>query len=116
VDIKASYTIDARDPQTQSMFVYGDPTDTTALKFREAVPESWVKQKVALTAGYHILQETQLTVGYTFEDAQRDFAITHHAQDNEASIKVQSSLATNVTGSLGYVHADRTASAPDFSL
>ena len=116
VDIKASYTIDARDPQTQSMFVYGDPTDTTALKFREAVPESWVKQKVALTASYHILQETQLTVGYTFEDAQRDFAITHHAQDNEASIKVQSSLATNVTGSLGYVHADRTASAPDFSL
>ncbi|MGC9953766.1 MAG: MtrB/PioB family decaheme-associated outer membrane protein [Rhizomicrobium sp.] len=116
LDIKASYTIDARDPQTRSMWIYGDPTDTTALKYREAVAESWTKQDFVLTAGYHILPETRVTVGYAFRDAHRGNAITHDTQDSEESVKLQSTLATNVTGSLGYVHSDRTASAPDWSL
>src|ERR1019366_2702097 len=52
LNLKASYKIDARDPQTNPMLIYGDPTDTTALKFREAVPESWTKQDISLTADY----------------------------------------------------------------
>ena len=116
LDIKAAYTIDERKPQTDPMWIYGDPTDTTALKYREAVPESWTKQQFVLTAGYRLIHDTKLTLGYTYRDANRTNAITHEARDNEESIKLQSTLHETVTASLGYVHAERTASAPDFSL
>lgn len=116
LDIKASYKIDARDPQTSPMMIYGDPTDTTALKYRQAVPESWTKQELTLTAGYHILPETRLTLGYTFRDAQRSNAITRLAQDSEMSAKLHSALGSGWTASLDYLHADRTTSAPDYSL
>ncbi len=116
LNIKASYTVDARSPQTNSMWIYGNPTDNTSLKYRQAVPESWTKQTIVLTAGYDILQDTRITVGYTFRDALRSNAITRSAQDNEASVKVHSVLSSNVMGSLSYVHAERTASAPDWSL
>ncbi|MGA7673593.1 MAG: MtrB/PioB family decaheme-associated outer membrane protein [Rhizomicrobium sp.] len=116
LDLRASYTIDARDPQTSAMWIYGDPTDNTSLKYREAVPESWTKQDVVLTAGYHILPDTRVTVGYAFRAEHRGNAITHDTQENEESVKVISTLATNVTASLGYVHSDRTASTPDYSL
>ncbi|MDE2184488.1 MAG: MtrB/PioB family decaheme-associated outer membrane protein [Alphaproteobacteria bacterium] len=116
LDIKASYSIDARDPQTKPMWIYGNPTDNTSLKYREAVPESWTKQEVALSAGYHILPATRVTVGYVFRDARRSNAITRHTSESEESVKFDSTLATDVTASLGYVHSDRTASAPDYSL
>jgi len=116
LDIRVSYTIDVRDPHTHAMWIYGDPTDTTALKFREAVPESWTKQDFVVTAGYHITPSTRVTVGYTFRDAHRGNAITHNARDNEVSAKIYSTFTEGVTGSLGYVHSDRTASAPDYSL
>ncbi len=128
LNVKASYTIDVRDPQTSSQWIYGDPTDTaaanpnvtgaagTSLKFRQAVPESWTKQTVALEAGYQVLHNTRLTVGYAYRDFDRENAITHHTADNEGSVKVNQTFSSNLMGSLGYVHADRTASAPDFSL
>lgn len=116
LDVRASYTIDVRDPQTKAMWIYGDPTDTTVLKYREAVPESWTKQAFVLTAGYHVLSSTRVTVGYTYRNEHRGNAITHDTQENEESVKVISTLETGVSGSLGYVHSDRTASAPDYSL
>jgi len=116
LDLRASYTIDARDPRTNAMWIYGNPTDNISLKYREAVPESWTKQKVEISAGYHVLPETRVTVGYTFRDDHRGNAITHDTRENEESVKVISTMATGVTGSLGYVHSDRTASAPDYSL
>lgn len=116
LDVKASYTIDIRDPHTSSMFIYGDPTDTTALKFRQAVPESWTKQTFTATANYHILPETRIGIGYTFRDANRDNAITHQATDNEFTADVHSQLSDSFTGMLSYLHAERTTSAPDWSL
>lgn len=116
LNVKASYKIDARDPNTSPMWIYGDPTDTTALKYREAVPESWTKQEASLTADYHVLSETVVSAGYTFRDAVRSNAITHVAVDNEFTTAVRSALSTDITGSLNYLHANRTASAPDYSL
>ncbi|MDE1985732.1 MAG: MtrB/PioB family decaheme-associated outer membrane protein [Alphaproteobacteria bacterium] len=116
LDVRASYKIDVRDPQTKAMWIYGDPTDTTSFKYREAVPESWTKQEVELTAGYHVLESTRVTVGYTYRNEHRGNAITHDTQENAESVKVNSTLPNGITGSLGYVHSDRTASTPDYSL
>jgi len=116
LNVKASYKIDARDPRTAPMWIYGDPTDTTALKYREAVPESWTKQEFSLTADYHVLPETQASVGYTLRDTVRSNAITHVAVDNELTANIRSSLSSEITGSLSYLHANRTASTPDYSL
>jgi hypothetical protein len=98
------------------MWIYGDPTDTTALKHRQAVPEGWTKQGIALEAGYRIVPSTKATVGYAFRDNERSDAITHQTQENEGSLKVHTTFAPNLSGSVGYVHNERTASAPDYSL
>jgi MtrB/PioB family decaheme-associated outer membrane protein len=120
LDLKASYTIDVRDPQTPSYWIMGvsgdAATNQQGVKYREAVPESWTKQKAVLSAGYHVLPQTQVTASYTFQDDQRANAITHHAQDNQESIKVQSALWEDTTGWLSYSHSDRSASAPDYTL
>ena len=129
IDFRASYTVDVRDPHQAPMWIFGNPTDglqnaakdgdgayTSAL-YRRAVPESWTKQKVTVSAGYHLARDTTLTATYTFRDDRRGNAITHHARDNEESARLQTALWNNtVTGSLTYTHADRNASAPDFSL
>ena len=128
-DLRAGYTVDVRDPHTAAMWIFGDPTDAiqngartaaggyASIKYREAVPEGWTKQKLTASAGYHLLPETTLTATYTFRDDRRSNAITHHAQDSEESVKAQTALFNDsVTGSISYTHADRTASAPDYSL
>ncbi len=137
--LKASYTLDARDTQTKPMGIYGDPTDAltpTTINLssstpgngcvplatcttpwqRLAVPESWTKQTFAVSAEYHVTSSTRITAGYTFKDDERTNAITHRTQENAESVKIFSSFAPDMTASLGYVHSDRTASAPDFSL
>lgn len=128
LNVKASYTVDAREPMTAAQWIYGDPTDTaaanpnvtgnagTSLKYREAVPESWVKQTLVLEAGYKVLPDTRVTLNYTLRDAERENAITHHTLDNEGSIKVNQTITNELMASLRYLHADRSASAPDFSL
>jgi len=115
-DFKVSYTADARDAQTTPMWIYGDPTDTTALKYREAVPESWLKQNIDIEAAYHFTPSTRVQVGYKFSDAQRTNAITHRTTENEETVKLTSTFTPAWTGWIGFSHSDRTASAPDYSL
>ncbi len=116
LNLKASYSIDMRTPEMSPVWIYGDATDSNALRLREAVQEQWTKQDMVLEAGYHVLDSTRVTLGYAYRDADRENAITHHTGDNEGSIRVNSTLTPNLIGILGYVHAERTASAPDFSL
>ena len=138
LDIKVSYTLDSRDTQTSPMAIYGDPTDAitpTTINFtpapvgsgcsttpcavpwqRLAVPESWTKQSVVLEANYRIDPTTRITVGYTFKDDHRTNAITRQAETNEESVKIYTTAIPDVVAWVGYVHSDRTASAPDFSL
>ena len=116
LDVRASYTINVRDPQTKAMWIYGDPTDDISLQYRQAVPESWNKQAFVLDAGYYVLSSTRINVGYAYRDAHRGHAITRDTRENEESIKIHSMLSPSIIGSLGYVHSNRTASAPDWSL
>lgn len=124
-DVKFNYTVDRRDPHTHAMWIYGDPTDAVDnihnIKFREAVPEAWTKQTASLSGIWHMARNTSLTLGYTWRDADRTNAITHHAIDNEEQVKLQHTFGnggswSNGMASLGYVHAERSASAPDFSM
>jgi len=114
-DFKATYTADGRDAQTKPMWIYGDPTDTTALKYRQAVPESWLKQTLAVDTGYHFSSSTRVTAGYTHRDAQRTNAITHRAIEDEETVKFYATVA-EWTGWVGVSHSIRSASTPDFSL
>ncbi len=116
LNLKASYSIDMRSPEMSPQWIYGDATDGNALKLREAVQEQWTKQDMVLEAGYHVLDNTRVTLGYAYRDADRENAITHHTGDNEGSIKVNTMFTPTLLGNLNYVHAERTASAPDFSL
>ena len=115
-DVKVSYTVDVRDPQTHAMWIYGNPTDNTSLKYRQAVPEGWTKQAFAISAGYRILESTRLSVGYTFRDDHRTNAITHVARESQETARLQSTLFEGVEGTIDYAHSERSASAPDWSL
>jgi len=138
LDVKLSYTLDARDTQTDPMAIYGDPTDAitpTTINFtpapvgsgctttpcavpwqRLAVPESWTKQSVVLEADYRIDPTTRVSFGYRFRDDHRTNAITHQTETNEESVKVYTSAIPDVVAWVDYVHSDRSASAPDFSM
>ncbi len=116
LDVRAAYSIDTRDPSTNSMWIYGDATDSYSLKYREAVPESWTKQQFNLRLGYHLMPETRVTAEYAYRNDHRRHAITHDTEENSGAIAIRSMLTDKVTGSLGYTYSDRTASAPDFAL
>lgn len=137
---KLVYSIDARDPSTKTMAIYGDPTDAvtpTAINIsggnpanhctptsvtcatpwqRIAVPESWTKQVLTVSGDYHFDDSAKATLGYRFNDDERTHAITHHTQDNTGFAKFDADPLPGMTVALGYSYSDRTASAPDFSL
>jgi len=116
LDIRAAYSVDARDPTTKAMWIYGDATDSYSLKYREAVPESWTKQDFSLRVGYRLMPQTRVTAQYDYRNAHRGHAITHDTDENAASLGVHTMLTDTVSGSLSYAYSDRTASAPDYSL
>lgn len=119
VDTRLSYTVDDRQSNTPNKLqVVGDPTDsrTSAAKYRDAIAVSWLKNTVAAEAGYRVLDNTKLTVGYNLRTVTRSEAMVHNTVENEATAKLRTTFTPEVTGSLGYSHSIRSASAPDYSV
>ncbi len=116
-DARLSYTIDERQPNTpRRNQIYGDAADTNTYSIRSAVPMAWTKQTFAAEAGYRILPSTKATIGYNLRFVDRSEAIVHSSTENEFTAKLRTTFTPDVTGSLGYNHSIRQASAPDYSF
>jgi MtrB/PioB family decaheme-associated outer membrane protein len=138
MDLRASYTVDDRQSDTGNRNLWGDARDSaptqstvvsagagapgpvvttsTGLTFRTAESNSWVKQTANAEAGYRVLPSTKVVVGYNYRQVDRTDAITAQTKENEGYIKISSTFAEGLTGSLRYNHSDRTASDPNYSF
>jgi MtrB/PioB family decaheme-associated outer membrane protein len=118
-DIRAEYAFDMRDVDTSSYGIsgmthglelgnFGPP----ALAGEYSVPQQWSKQKAIVEAGYRILHDTKVTVGYNFSAVDRSVAQVGRNNENTGLVKITQSIpAANVTATAQYSHSDRTASA-----
>ncbi len=110
LNVRASYTIDDRDnlsPRNNYVFNLGD---VAAASSQFNLPYSFMHQTAKLEAGYRVLPETKVTLGYTFDDTHRSYADTGDVTENTFLAKVRSAFDDGLSGSLGYSHAIRVAS------
>lgn len=124
LDLKASYGIEGREVGSNPLSLYGAgyfEAETNSIYFGHynTKNQNWTKQKVGLEAGYHVLDNTKLTVGYTYDDVRRDAgdAVTTgapvgywvgHSDENTASVKVSNTFFSHLTNSVSYEHGVRT--------
>lgn len=120
-DVRAFYGIDGRDSGdgTRSFYGSGHPA-TTSTSLYNIVEQSWTKQKAGVEAGYKVLPDTKLTVGYTYEDVHRDlgdgtFGTTSgvgywvgHSGQNTVSARLNNNSIQNLNTSLSYEHTVRS--------
>jgi len=110
-DTKLSYTIDARDSGSNSPLAItgiSGLNDTTATRTIYALPQSWTKQTAKAEAGYSLFAGTRVTLGYTFNNTERSFALVRQSQENTVSARINSSFGGAYSWMLGYEHGIRT--------
>ncbi len=119
-DLRLAYTIDTRSNNTNTLNpvdgLRSDAGSASKIMYRTPLNESWVKQTAQVTAGYRILPSTKLTLGYTWRDTERSDALIKSSSENEVAAKVRTTFSDETTGSVGYTHAIRAASAPNFAI
>lgn len=126
-NLRAAYTLDQRD--NRSARTYQEPPyradGTSAFNGGTAyaagstlgrgvhfnAPYSSLSQRADLEVGYRVLKSTKVTLDYNFKDTQRDYAVTARNQESTMGGRVQSTLASGLTGTLGYARGIRQATA-----
>ena len=121
LNLLASYGFDVRDNNTpvhsvayslngaapSGPFVSdGQNTDGTAVT--RSVPYAFTKQTAKVEAGYNILSETKITVSDTYSIKDSRYLAIDRNNENAATARVNSQLASNLEGSLGATHSVRT--------
>jgi MtrB/PioB family decaheme-associated outer membrane protein len=126
-DFRLSYTIDDKQDNSAQIFIpatangattkgitapYGmiaaDATGTNDVPIAN-LPVSLLTQTAKADASYTIVPGTKVSLNYAYIDKQRDYSVTDHNHENSAGARVNSSLGTDLNGSLGYTHSVRTA-------
>ena len=117
LDVRLSYTIDNHDNLTdpqrvQSFYVDSFRTyaDEIGVGAAAGVPNfiySTDVQTANAQAGYRILPQTKLTVGYTFKDTTRKASDVDHNQEHTFSGRVNSYLFCGMNGMVSIDHSIR---------
>lgn len=119
LDVKIGYGVDGRQPENNPVKIYGSGTfeaegnSVTAASYIQQ--QSWTKQNATVEAGYRILPNTKLTLGYRFDDTDRSAGTAPittgvwvgHSTQNTLSAKVAVTPVSNVNSSLTYEHTVR---------
>ena len=119
LDVRLSYTIDNHDnlsdPQSIQSF-YADSFQSYAQDpggaAANGVPNfiySTNIQTAKAEAGYRILPQTKLTLGYQFKDVTRKSSEVDHSSENMFSGRVNSYLFCGMNGMVSFDHSDRQA-------
>lgn len=121
LDLKASYTVDDYDNDTGTQRIIASYVDS-ASKFGGSLGTSIANpallgnnfiystdnQTAKLEAGYRVLPQTKVTLGYTYKIINRKLSEVDHAHENAEFARVNSALPLGMNGSLGYEHSVRT--------
>ncbi|WP_158240499.1 MtrB/PioB family outer membrane beta-barrel protein [Telmatospirillum siberiense] len=128
LDLKATYAIEGREVGSNPLSLYGAgyfEAASNSIWYNQyhTKNQNWTKQKVAMEAGYHVLDSTKVTVGYAYDDVRRDAGVTAttgasaggaigywvgHSSENTASMKVSNTSIAKLTNSVAYEHGVRT--------
>ena len=116
LDIRANYVYDNQDNETPRdiyRLVVNDSANQGALVSSNArinTPYSFSTHRFTMDAGYRLLPATKLTFGYKYEQRDRDFTEVASTDEHTGRVKLWSSLGTNASGWVEYVHAERDGS------
>ncbi len=115
VDLRASYTIDDRDNETQRQllnFVENDRLSTSTSAWTLGVltaPYSFINQTGRVEGSYKIIPQLKATAGFEYENRTRTFAESDHSKETKEYGKLSSDLWGLGDASLTYTHAVRRA-------
>lgn len=119
LDVRLSYTIDKHDNLTdpqriQSFYVDSFRTYANEIGANAAlgVPNFIYAtdiQTARAEAGYRILPQTKLTLGYTFKDTTRKASEVDHNSEHTVSGRVNSYLFSGMNGMVSFDHSIRQA-------
>ena len=116
LDVKVNYSADIRDVDTSQ---YGIAGMTHGLELGNfipnsafSVPQGWTKQKLSAEAGYKILPETKLSLGYSLNEVDRSVAQVGRNVENVGWAKLAAALPSwHTNGYVMFTYSDRDASA-----
>jgi MtrB/PioB family decaheme-associated outer membrane protein len=123
LDLSARYRFENRDNDTPSdtfIYIAGDAEDQPAITTNNArinLPYgTGTTHKVKLDGGYRVISSTKLSLGYQFEQKQRDFSEVDKTREHTVSAKVRSRPLETTDGWLRYAHSERTGSTYEDNL
>lgn len=120
LDVKVGYGIDGRENSSSPMTVYGNSHgDGAPALIGNILQQNWTKQKATLEAGYKVLPNTKVSVGYRLDDVHRSAGAVAslpmsslgwvgHSTENTEWIKVSDHSLAQLDSSVTYEHAVRT--------
>jgi MtrB/PioB family decaheme-associated outer membrane protein len=115
LDLRASYTIDDRDNETQRHlinFIENDRLSTAPSAWTLGVltaPYSFVNQTWRAEGAYKIMPELKATAGVEYENRTRTFAESDHSKEIKEYARLNSNLWGLGDASLSYTHSVRRA-------
>lgn len=123
-NFRAAYTLDDRDNKSAQYFqepsyradgtaAWNGGTSSGAGTLGRGVhfnqPYTALNQRGDLEVGYRVLKSTKVTLDYNYKDNQREYSVTSRNQESTVGGRIQSTLASGLTGSLGYSRGVRQA-------
>ncbi len=115
LDLAARYRFAYRDndtPMDTFINVPNDVQNQSAGTARINLPYgSGTENKVTLEGGYRLIPSTKLSLGYEFEQIERDYSEVEKTRENTVSAKISSSPFETASGWIRYAYSDRTGSA-----
>ncbi len=109
-DLRISYTMDDRQSMTGSnkyTQYYLDATNRTYTATN--IPLDYTHQTFSAQAGYRILPQTKVSLGYAYDSTVRTNSNTREVTQSTFNAKVRTNLWSDTFGSLGFSHEDRHA-------
>ena len=116
LNIRANYSYDDRDNKTPRDFYQlvlndsGNQGGLVSSGTRLNTPYSFSTQRLELEAGYRLMQASKLSMGYKYEQRDRDFSEVASTDEHAGWINLSSSLSAMVTGWIKFIHSERSGS------
>ncbi len=119
LDVAARYRYGYRDndtPKDTFIYIINDTQDQPAApggnNARINLPYgSGTEHKITLDGGYRVISNTKLSLGYQFEQIERDYSEVEKTRENTVSAKISSSPFETASGWIRYAYSARTGSS-----
>ncbi len=117
MDIRSSYVFDQRDnntPRADYAVLRNDSenqiTQSNSQTIRNNLPYGRQQHRFKIDAGYRLLPQTKLSIGYGFERNERDYSQVEHTDEHNSHIKLTSHPLNTLNSWIKYEYIIRNSS------